>query len=241
LGIDNPLDNPFELWQPIRQTTPAERVAEQILGYVAMERLSPSDPLPAERELADLLGESRSSVRDALRLLAARGRVTARHGGVFREDVSGMRPPRGVGSRNYSVHELHDMREVIELRAAEWCALHHDVARVAAVQRSYHDLQAAARAAEVDFDRLVTLDTTFHVRIAEATGNRFLADTVSALYEMLETDTRATFATPGRLERLHREHERIFLAITAGNGRAARRAAQAHVDATRVASRAASF
>ncbi|MGH3123606.1 MAG: FadR/GntR family transcriptional regulator, partial [Streptosporangiaceae bacterium] len=60
------------------------RVAEQIEHFVAGNELAPGDRLPGERELCDLLGVSRASVREALRSLETRGVVRVQHGkGVF--------------------------------------------------------------------------------------------------------------------------------------------------------------
>ena len=56
------------------------RVAEQIERFVAGNGLTPGDRLPGERELVELLGVSRASVREALRSLETRGVVRVRHG-----------------------------------------------------------------------------------------------------------------------------------------------------------------
>ena len=64
-----------------------ERVAEQILEFIAESRLTPGDRLPTEIELAGRLGTSRAVVREAVKILSALGRVRAHKGrGLFVAD-----------------------------------------------------------------------------------------------------------------------------------------------------------
>lgn len=219
----------------MRQPTTAERVAERIIGHIDAHRLRPGDQLPPERELAALLGVSRPSLREALRSLQERGHIRVRHGsGAFvAEPATSVALRQRLVDDELSLRELYDMREVIELPAAEWAARRQDPERLAAVQAAFDALEAAACADEVDFGRLQVLDTAFHLRIVEAAGNRFLSQTLGVLHEMLATGMSTTLTLPGRLERSRHDHERILTAILAGDTAAARRAAKSHVTAAR--------
>jgi GntR family transcriptional regulator, transcriptional repressor for pyruvate dehydrogenase complex len=224
-----------QLWSSMRQGTTADRIAERILGHITAQRLRPGTKLPSERELAALLGVSRPSLREAMRSLQARGHVVVRHGsGVYVAEPSASRALRsGLADAQLSMRELYDMREVIELAAAEWAARRHDREELASVQHAYEELDAASTGPDVDFEQLAALDTAFHLRIVEAAGNRFLTQTLGVLHDILATGMRTTLTIPGRLERSRRDHERICRAIMAGDPAAARRAAKAHVDAAR--------
>jgi GntR family transcriptional repressor for pyruvate dehydrogenase complex len=219
----------------MRQGTTADRISERILGHIDGERLRPGDRLEPERELAALLGVSRQSLREALRSLEARGHVVVRHGsGAFvAEPAASVALRQRVDQHALSLQELYDMREVIELPAAEWCARRQDPQELAAVQAAFDRLDAASRADPVDFDRLQQLDAEFHLRIVEAAGNRFLSQTLGVLQEILATGMRTTLTIPGRLEKSRRDHERILQAVLAGDAPGARRAAKAHVSAAR--------
>jgi GntR family transcriptional repressor for pyruvate dehydrogenase complex len=219
----------------MRQGTTADRISERILGHIDGERLRPGDRLEPERELAALLGVSRPSLREALRSLQARGHVVVRHGsGAFvAEPAATLALRQRVDQHALSLQELYDMREVIELPAAEWCARRQDARELAAVRAAFDWLDAASRADPVDFDRLQHLDAEFHLRIVEAAGNRFLSQTLGVLQEILATGMRTTLTIPGRLEKSRRDHERILQAVLAGDAPAARRAAKAHVSAAR--------
>ena len=223
------------LWLSMRQPTTAERVAERIIGHIEAQRLRPGDQLPSERELAGLLGVSPPSRGEALRSLQEGGHTRARHGrGAF-----GAGPATSAALRQrlvdeeVNLRELYDMREVIELPAAEWAARRQDPERLPAVRAAYAELEAASRAVDVDYGRLQELDAAFHLRIVEAAGNRFLSQTLGVLQEILATGMSTTLTIPGRLEHSRRDHERIITAILDGDAAAARRAAKRHVAAAR--------
>ncbi|MFJ4784431.1 GntR family transcriptional regulator [Streptomyces sp. NPDC088794] len=63
---------------------PSRRIAEELRAAVQAGRLAPGDKLPSERALAQQYGAARNTAREAIRILAEEGLVTARHGsGVF--------------------------------------------------------------------------------------------------------------------------------------------------------------
>ncbi|MPY78240.1 MAG: FCD domain-containing protein [Actinophytocola sp.] len=226
-----------QLWEPLGQGRVSERIARRVLDVIESERLTPGSRLPAERELATMLGVSRPSLREAMRSLEARGRVDIRHGqGVFVTEPAATRGLRSaLSDSEMTLVELFDMREVLELPAAAWAATRQDPQRLARVREAYEQLDEASRQDPVDWDRLQALDEAFHLRIVEAAGNRFLSKTRGVLHEILAAGMQTTLTIPGRLERSRQDHERIFTAIMAGDGPAARRAARAHIAGARTA------
>src|SRR5487761_798488 len=223
------------LWSPRRQGTVADLIARRILEVIGGERLRPGDRLPPERELAAMLGTSRPSLREALQSLRARGAVEIRHGaGVFVADPATTRGLReALVAEEVSLRDLFDMREVLEPPAAAWAATTGDTGKLAAVQEAYDALMAAspagAPAAGLDWQRLQELDAAFHLRIAEAAGNRFLARTQGVLQEMLAAGMTTTPRRPWRLEKSRGEHQRVLAAVLSGDPAAARRAASTHL------------
>ena len=224
-----------ELWPSMRQGTTVDRIAQRIADHIAAHRLRPGDRLPSERELASLLGVSRPSLREALRWLQAGGQVIVRHGtGVFvAEPAASTALRKGLADQELSLRELYDMREVLELPAAQWAARHRDPERLAAVQAAFEALEQASRVEPVDFVHLQGLDVAFHLRIVEAAGNRFLSQTLGVLHHILATGMNTTLTIPGRLESSRLQHRQILEAILTGNSVAARRAAQTHVASAR--------
>jgi GntR family transcriptional regulator, transcriptional repressor for pyruvate dehydrogenase complex len=225
------------LWIPLRQGSVSELIAQRILEVISADKLKPGDQLPPERELAALLGTSRPSLREALQSLKARGYLDIRHGsGVFVAEPATTRSLReALSAEHLSLTELFDMREVLELPAAEWAARAADRQKLAAVEEAYQTLHNASTPPVTDWEQLQQLDALFHMRIVEAAGNRFLTRTLGVLQEILARGMETTLRIPGRLEKSRRDHQRILEALLAGDPAAARRAAKAHIRGARSA------
>jgi GntR family transcriptional repressor for pyruvate dehydrogenase complex len=210
-----------------------ERVAEEILRFVDVEKLAPEDRLPSERELAALLGVSRPSVREGVRFLEARGYLVVRRGqGVFVQ-----RPPayeglrHGMDGQRLTFTQLFDMREVLEVPAAGWAASIHNEAAIDQVEAVLNTLNQAAESETKDWSRLRELDAEFHMSIVAAAGNPFLNQTLGVLNELLREGMNTTLPLPGRLEKSRRDHARILAALRAGDQTEARAAARSHIRA----------
>jgi DNA-binding FadR family transcriptional regulator len=169
--------DPAQHWAaPIVSRHVADDVVDRLVTAVALGLYVPGQQLPTERELAGLLGVSRTSVREALKHLTDTGYVEVRrgrHGGHF------VRADWGPGSAE------HVRRELI----ANWAEFEHIfdarnlveplIARTAARRRTEADLAAmrAALAAYLeapDHDASRRADTSLHLAIAEATHNPIL-------------------------------------------------------------------
>lgn len=228
------------MWESIAPVgTVSDRVAKQILSLIATEALKPGDRLPAERDLAGLLGVSRPSVREAVKTLEAQGRLHVRHGqGVFVAFPQSQQELRAaLAQQEVTLGELFAMREVLEVPAAGWAARAAERARIAAASQALEDLNNAIKTAPGDFALLQKLDAAFHMRIVEAAGNRFLRQTLGVLQEMLAAGMETTLLVPGRLEKSRREHDRILQAVVGGDPTGARSAARQHIRAAHSAAR----
>jgi GntR family transcriptional repressor for pyruvate dehydrogenase complex len=215
------------------RTSVSERVADEIMRFIDSEELKPEDRLPAERELVELLGVSRPSVREGVKFLEARGYLTVRRGqGVFIQKPpfsEGLR--HGIGDAELTINHLFDMREALEVPAAGWAARIGDVAALDRVEEALHELNEHAAAAEKDWTLLQDLDVRFHMRIAAAAENPFLDQTLGVLNDLLREGMRSTIQVPGRLEKSRRDHEAILDALRRGDENAARTAARRHIRA----------
>jgi GntR family transcriptional repressor for pyruvate dehydrogenase complex len=207
------------------------RVAEQVERFIAGNGLSPGDRLPGERELCQLLGVSRTSVREALRSLQTRGIVMVRHGkGVFvAEPGDGDSALRRLALlREIGMDELFAMREVLEVPAAGWAAAAATEEELRVLERTFTELEQAVFGRRPPRE-LQELDARLHLRIAEYASNRFLAMTQDALQEMLARSMETTLAIPGRPARSVREHAEIVQALVARDPARARAAARRHI------------
>lgn len=226
------------MWQSVAlDGRVSDRIAQQILRFISAEEVKPGDRLPSERDLAVLLGVSRPSVREAVKALEAQGRLRVRHGqGVFVASQTAENDLRAALARqDLTPGELYLMREVLEVPAAGWAATNGDDDRVAAMAAALDDLNLAAAATPPDAEAVQELDAAFHMRIVEATGNRFLGQTLGVLQGLLASGVQSNSLIPGRLARARAEHERILDAVRRGDSVAARNAARRHIRSSHAA------
>ena len=199
-------------WEPVQRSRTHELVMSQIESQLLSGRLKPGDTLPSERELASLLGVSRSSLRESLRVLEALGIIEIRLGGGP-DSGAVVRNEPGFGFVRLLQLELamghFSDDDVLGTRIAleEWSG-----ANAATLATSDDHAELTAILDRMDDPLISTfefnqLDTAFHVRIAETAGNRLaIRQQMIDAYARL-ADWRATAVT------VRSEHRAILAAI----------------------------
>jgi DNA-binding FadR family transcriptional regulator len=216
-----------------------QQLAEELRIQIITGLLRPGERLPTEPQLCARSGLSRSTVREALRLLASQHLiVTTRgvNGGSFVAHPSpaqlgellstGMRLLLSTGA--ICASQLIEVREMLEAPAAA----------LAATRRS-DDQLAALRAALFDpdrdhLDRLPDTYRRFHAALAVAAGNPLCELVTTPLYWVGHSGDPAP---PDFWHRIDADHRQIERAITARDGEAARTATLAHLAHLRTANR----
>lgn len=221
--------------QNLRQDTLSARIRLEILRGLERSNLGPGDRLPAERELAASLGVSRASLREAILVLQAEGRLIVRHGqGVFVAEPSTQRDLRAsVTSFGHSMGELFTMREILEVPAARMATEARNVGALGRVSDALSRLEKAIERDPVDYALLQEFDAQFHLTIAEASGNRFMAQTQRVLNDAFAAGMRTTLEVPGRIAKSRLEHRKILDALLGNDPKTAARAARTHVNNAR--------
>lgn len=221
------------MWQPVAQEgNLTDRIIGRVEQLISDGGHEAGDKLPSERELAHMLGVSRPSLREAVRILQARGRLLVRHGqGFFVQAPRSERELRtALFEAGTSIEELFAMREVLEVPAAAWAAQCITSDRLHRLRAILDEIGAVIdRRGPADVDELRRLDVEFHMQIAAAAGNRYLRQTSHVLLGILHSSMETTLTIPGRPEASQRDHERIYAALAAHDGTAARRAARSHI------------
>jgi DNA-binding FadR family transcriptional regulator len=215
-------------------TTPAyELVLEQLRRSINLGHFAPGEKLPPERDLARQLGVSRTTVREAVRVLEGEGVVEVRRGstGGILVLPPASRPP-------YLRRQLRAFDDVIDFRIA----VESMAARRAAERRTRTD-ERALRQALVRLEELAAMgaqgrvadwlraDTEYHLLIARIARNaRLLAAVEEGRVEMFHP----VGAVWGRLEsEAHAQHAAICQAIIDGDREAAASSMTAHLEGTR--------
>lgn len=181
------------------------------------------DRLPSEQALAARYGVSRSVVREALRVLEARGITVTRTGrGTF---VTAREAERELRFGGYSATDLFEARPHIEVAAAGLAAVRRTEEQVAALQELQERLEA-----ETDPAAWVELDSALHAAIAQASGNPVFADVLEHVRSSLARQSSVINLTPGRRTRSDSEHRAIIAAIARGSVAEAEDSMQFHLD-----------
>ncbi len=217
-------------------TIQRDQLARQVADHLATEigELEPGTRLAAQGELVRRLGVSRAVVREAFRLLEARGLIESQQGrhAVVRGldhsllshyfDLSVHRP-------GGSITRLLELRLIVEVAIVRLAAARATPSQVAAM-RSATALMYEHRDDPPGF---IDADILFHVRLAEASGNELLAHLIAALREPLRASQIVTREGAGRRGDVHlqalRAHERILDAVSRHDTPAAAEAMRAHL------------
>ena len=209
---------------------------DKIKQMLVDQELRPGDKLPVEKDLAANLGVSRNTIREAVRALTSLKVLQTRQGdGTY---VTSLQPELlldGMGfvadlhRENGELHFLH-VRRILEPEATALAIGRLSEADHAQLRQLLDEADALVSASDVDHDRLMANDRTFHTLITSRCGNPVLA----ALVENTSGKTVRARLWRGRLdegadERTVSEHRMIYRAIADGDAERARLRAAAHI------------
>lgn len=224
-------------FQPVQPVRAYQRIVEQIEEAVLRGDLMPGSRLPSERDLMGQFSVSRSTVREALRVLESAGVVRSRPGdphgpevlpfssGTLRKQMLRLAHVDGV-----TLAELISFRMVLDGSANHLAAAFRTPEQVAEMETCIAAMEAAL---DQGYERFSEADVAFHDAVARASGNSLLqvcSDVVRGVVLGLIADKIEHSPDSRSLmeESLH-HHAEVFAAIRAGNGREASRLARANL------------
>lgn len=189
-------------------------VYKRLLDMVRDGELRPGARL-RESHLAELLGVSRTPIREALRRLEMQGLVTHEiHRGTVVRELD-----------HNTITELYFIREVLEGTAAALASRHASKSEVEALR----DMIEADRGRLDDPAYLAKTNQRFHAALYRASHNRYLVEMLQGLRTSMWLLGPTTLAHPGRSEEALLEHVRVIDAIEQGDADAAEQAAKEHI------------
>lgn len=211
-------------------------VRDQLEAAIADGTYPPGAQLPPERELSEIFGVSRVSVREAMRGLEAVGLVEIQHGsGCFVTDPMSNRHrelDHWVSAHREEIQDLMLVRGALDQVAAREAARRQDPKDLKAIQTAEKGF-ADATTSDAAADQLEQRDIEFHAAIAHASGSPLLESLLSNLHEHLRESRRLTLSIRGPSKASVRDHRAIVSAIERGSPDAASKATARHIERVR--------
>ena len=211
----------------------SEEIVGQIKSLIKEGKLQPGEFLPPERELSELLGVSRSSLREAINILQTLGFVEIqKRKGAFIKSVSAAivtDPLKQIIEEDpRKLFELYEFRKDIEMASIYKAALLRKRADLSRMRRHLFKMRDDAKKSFILLDD----DLNFHLAIAQATQNFMRAHILKTIYELagdfMETVVKRIIEKE-EVTTLYRQHEGIYEAILERNQSAARLKMERHL------------
>ena len=214
--------------EPIVNQRLYQQVADSIRQQIQRGAMPPGSRLPSEKALAQQLGVSRPTVREAMIALEIAGMVEIRTGsGSYVRNRATAAPP-SVDTGPGPI-ELLNARILIEGEVAAEAAQRATVADLEAIAGTLHEMESLIARGEHSRNA----DQSFHVHIARATGNDVVASIVGELWAGMFSPLFHTFSERTRLvsrqDAALNEHRAIYAALRTRDAIGARAAMRHHL------------
>lgn len=223
-GEQMPDKNKFTMI-PIKRTDVFQTIIQHLTNLLDSKQFKPGERLPSERELAEMLGVSRTSVRQALKVLESTGRIETKVGsGTF------LKTPPAV-----SLSDTQSLSRLIEGGVSKEFLRNLIVARTAIERSIFEDYAWRANKSGINQLRELIernrelfasqpldnddagLDLSFEKKVAELGGNTILINMQEQLHTLWVLAWKQYGYTPEKTEVLHEEHLGILDALAAKN------------------------
>jgi GntR family transcriptional repressor for pyruvate dehydrogenase complex len=217
-------------FETVRRNKVYEDVARQIERLI-LKKLRPGDKLPSERELAESLGVSRSSIRDAIRSLELMGVVEPRQGAgtiVCEISTNSLANPlaNALKRKEELVNELLDFRKMLEPPLAARAATHASLEEISEME----EILARQDKKQRQGESTIIEDSEFHYSIALASGNSVVLKVLDILMDLLRETRERSLQIQGRPQKSLAGHRRILSAIKRRDAEAAKAAMRRHIE-----------
>ncbi|MER7013764.1 FadR/GntR family transcriptional regulator [Saccharopolyspora sp. NPDC000359] len=213
--------------RPLSRPRLYEQVVQRLREHVAASGLRAGDRLPPERKLAEQLGVSRASVKQAIVVLEVQGLVEVRHGGgtYLRRESLEVEPVDELVERKRRLPDVLDAREALETKLAELAAQRRTEDDLAEIDAALADMRREIADGELGNDG----DRRFHAAITAAAHSSLLADFMRTIATEIAESRQESLRQPDRPTKSLAQHERIAEAVRAGDARAAVTAMRRHL------------
>jgi GntR family transcriptional regulator, transcriptional repressor for pyruvate dehydrogenase complex len=227
------------MYKTIQTSRLYEQIVQQIEDSILKGALKEGDQLPAERELAQQFGVSRTAVREAVKTLREKGLVEAYPGrGTFITNGTSQAIRQSldlmikIGQPDGSLH-LAEVRSILEPEIAALAATRIEEQHLAMMRDAINVMENALK----DPDAYIEADLDFHLALAEAAANPLILSLLDSIVVLLREQRLGIFYVEGGPERGQFHHKRILDAVESRDPERARTAMREHLVQVREDSR----
>jgi len=203
--------------KPIKPKRISDQVLDQIRELIYRGKLKPGEKLMTEREMANAMNVSRTTIRDAIQRLVTMGLITQKQGkGTFVKPVDKVLEnplAKAMEVQSASLVDLLEVRIGLECNSASLAARRADEADITALAQSVEEMQH-----EIENGRLGTeADTAFHMAIAYAAKNPLqiliMRNFYDYLFHGIQENLAILYEDPANIKIIFSQHQAILDAI----------------------------
>lgn len=227
---DQTEESRWELWNraPVGSASVVDRLVSALGRDIASGVWKPDETLPTEPEISHRFGAGRNAVREAVKILAAKGlvRTERRTGTVVRpERCWNLFDPQvlnwmllALANRDDMLNELSELRSIIEPAVAALAATHASSMEALRIFELYEQMEQG------EMQTFIDANIAFHQRLFEAAHNRLFINLIPAFSLLLRTSFEISIRAGKPAARNLKEHRQIVEAVSRRDPDAARRA-----------------
>lgn len=197
---------------PIKRLSLADEVAQRLQQQISLGQYKPGDKLPTEPALMQEFGVGRSTIREAVRILANAGLLRVQQGlGTFVEAIADNPESWSQRLKRAEFNDLNEVRQLLELKIAEKAAQLRTEKDIELMQGFLKKRKEAALANKVE--ECIQADIDFHRSIAAAARNSILADLYSTVAEHLKKHFISVFVSTRSFIDTQQLHQHLLKSI----------------------------
>lgn len=222
------------LLKPIKVKRVSDQAYEQIRDLIFRGQLKPGEQIPPERDLAQALGVSRPTVREAIKQLVTMGLLEHRQGqGTFVRSIREQRELNPLAAmiegHSPTLEELLEVRMGLEGQAVSLAAQRATPEDLQVLEKALNQMLEENRAGRLGIEA----DVSFHMTIAYATKNTVQVHIMKTFYDLLHYGIKENlhylYEDPANLIIIGQQHTEIFQGIKAHDPDAAYAAMKRHI------------
>lgn len=204
---------------PIKKTSIVQQVVERLIEYIQNEKLTFDSKLPTEYVLCRQLNVSRSSLREAYRILQTQGYITIKPGrGAFVSSPL-LNDDHAYRSQWFNKNKIRyldllEVRTALEIQAARFASLRITDEELQLLKDNLDEFKSIMHDSNAS-ERLAELDEEFHDIIMKGTKNSFIQDINSLIAEEIRIFRYTMMKIEDRRENTYYPHVKVYNALSA--------------------------